>query len=149
MKSVSTLILKIVIVFVALAVLTGMLWFPQTEGRAANLDLISIYSDPLIIYIYVGSTPFFLGLFQAFKLLNLIEANQAFSQGVVNTLKNMKYSSLCLICSIVIALLYIHFFAGGDDPAGPTALGILTSLVFATLAAVCSILERLVQSKLK
>lgn len=52
MKKGSTLFLKIVICLIAIGALAGMLWFPQTEGRAANLDLISIYTDPFIIYIY-------------------------------------------------------------------------------------------------
>lgn len=55
----STLFLKGVIVCIALIVLASMIWFPQTEGRATNLDLISIYADPLIIYTYFASIPFF------------------------------------------------------------------------------------------
>jgi hypothetical protein len=74
MKRSSTLFLKVVILLIAIGVLAGMLRFPQTEGRAANLDLISIYRYPFIIYIYIGSIPFFVGLYQAFKLLNFIDA---------------------------------------------------------------------------
>ncbi|HRN95837.1 MAG TPA: DUF2975 domain-containing protein, partial [Candidatus Levybacteria bacterium] len=87
MKQGSTLFLKLVISAIGIGVFVGMLWFPQTEGRATNLDLVSIYTDPLIIYIYIASIPFFIGLYQAIKLLNLIDANKAFSQGAVNTLK--------------------------------------------------------------
>src|SRR5438874_8159056 len=86
MKRSSTLFLKVVILLIAIGVLAGMIRFPQTEGRATNLDLISIYTDPFIIYIYIASTPFFIGLYQAFKLLNFIDANKAFSQAAVNTL---------------------------------------------------------------
>src|SRR2546423_1623771 len=129
MKRSSTLFLKTVILIIAIAVLAGLLWFPQTEGRAANLDLISIYTDPLIIFIYIGSIPFFFGFYQAFRLLNLIDAGKAFSQAAVNTLKNMKFASLALIGFILLALLYIHFSPHGndDDPAGPTMLGIVVS----------------------
>src|SRR3989344_9245463 len=109
MKRGSTLFLKLVLCSIATIVLAGLLWFPQTEGRAANLDLISIYTDPFIIYIYIGSIPFFVGLYQAFKLLNFIDASKAFSQGAVNTLKNMKFASLSLIGFIALALIYIRF----------------------------------------
>src|SRR3954452_6209615 len=125
-----TLFLKVVILLIAIGVLTGLIWFPQTEGRATNLDLISIYTDPFIIYIYIASTPFFVGLYQAFKLLNYIDASKAFSQGAVNTLRNMKFASLSLIVFIALAELYIRFFAHGDDPAGPTMLGICMTLAF-------------------
>src|SRR3954467_2816818 len=139
MKRSSTLFLKVVICLIAIGALAGMIWFPQTEGRATNLDLISIYTDPFIIYGYIASIPFFIGLYQAFKLLNFIDANRAFSQGAVNTLRNMKFASLSLIGFIALAVFHIRFFAQGDDPAGPTALGIIisfASIVIATAAAV-------------
>jgi len=138
MKKGSTLFLKVVILLIAIVTFAGLIWFPQTEGRATNLDLVSIYKDPFIVYIYIGSIPFFVGLYQAFKLLNLIDANKTFSQGAVNTLKNVKFASLCLISFIALALSYIHFFVHGDDSAGPTMLGIVfsfTSLIIATAAA--------------
>src|SRR5258708_24736985 len=111
LKRSSTLFLKVVVCLIGIVALAGLIWFPQTEGRATNLSLISIYTDPFIIYIYIASTPFFVGLYQAFKLLNFIEANKAFSQGAVNTLNNMKFASLSLISFIALAEFYIRFFA--------------------------------------
>lgn len=146
MKRGSTLFLKLAILLIAVAALTGMIWFPQTEGRAANLDLVSIYKDPFIIYIYVASISFFVGLYQAFKLLNLIDANKAFSQAAVNTLKNIKFASLSLIGFIAFALLYIRFFTHGDDPAGPTALGIVVSFAFAVIATAAAVFQKLLQN---
>jgi hypothetical protein len=146
MKKGSTLFLKLVILFIAFGTLIGMIWFPQTEGRAANLDLVSIYADPFIIYIYLASTPFFIGLYQAFKLLDFIDANKAFSQGAVNTLKNMKLASICLIGFIVLAEIYIRFFAHGDDIAGPAMLGIYMTLAFGVVATAAGIFQRLFQN---
>lgn len=146
MKKGSTLFLRAVLLLIAIGVLAGLIRFPQTEGRAANLDLISIYKDPFIIYIYIGSIPFFVGLYQAFKLLNLIDANKAFSQGAVNTLRNMKFASLGLIGFIVLALFYIRFFAHGDDPAGPTALGIIATFAIAVIATACAVFQKLLQN---
>ena len=146
MKKGATLFLKTVLVLIGIGVFAGMLWFPQTEGRAANLDLISIYKDPFIIYIYIGSTPFFIGLYQAFKLLNLIDAGSAFSQGAVNTLRNMKFATLSLIGFIALALFYIRFFVHGDDPAGPTALGIIISLAFMVVATCLAVAQKLLQN---
>lgn len=142
----STLLLKMVLILIGTGILVGMLWFPLTEGRAANLDLISVYKDPFIIYIYIGSAPFFIGLYQAFKLLNFIDANKAFSQGAVNTLKNMKYASITLIGFIALALFYIRFAAAGDDPAGPTMLGISISLALAVVATAAGVFQKLLQN---
>jgi hypothetical protein len=147
LKKSSTLFLKIVLILIAVVVFAGLIWFPQTEGRATNLDLISIYTDPFIIYIYIGSIPFFVGLYQAFKLLNYIDRNKAFSQGAVNTLKNMKFASLALIVFIVLALLYIHLNAhGDDDPAGPTAIGIVVSFAVAVIATAAGVFQKLLQN---
>jgi hypothetical protein len=146
MKQSSTLFLKLVLVLIGFGVAAGMIWFPQTEGRATNLDLFSIYADPFIIFIYIGSVPFFVGLYQAFKLLSLIDHNKAFSQGAVNTLRNMKFASLSLICFIALAVFYIRFAVNGDDPAGPIMLGILVSFVIAIIATVTAVLQKLFQN---
>ena len=148
MKKGSTLFLKIVLCLIAIGVLAGLIRFPQTEGVAKHLDLIRIYTNPFIIYIYIGSIPFFVGLYQAFKLLNFIDANQAFSQGAVNTLKHMKYASLSLIGFIALALIYLHLAAHGvdDDPAGPTALGLVVSFAVAVIATAAAVFQKLFQN---
>ncbi len=145
MKKGSTLFLKIVLLLIAIAALAGMLWFPLTEGRAAHLDLISIYADPLIIYGYIASLPFFFGIYQAFQLLNLIDGNKAFSQDAVNKLRNMKLASLTLIGFIVLGLLYVRFMAHGDDPAGPTMLGFIVSFTIAVIATAAAVFQSLLQ----
>lgn len=146
MKYIPILLLKVVVVLLATAALVGLVWFPQTEGRATNLDVLSIYSDPLIIYIYIASIPFFVGLYQAFKLLSLIEGNKAFSQSAVDTLKKMKFASLGLIIAIAFAVLYVRFFLKGDDPAGPTMLGMITALIFGVIATAATVFQKLLQS---
>jgi hypothetical protein len=146
MKHGSTLFLKIVLILLAVGVLGGLLWFPPHEGRAYHLDLVRIYTDPFIVYVYIGSIPFFVGLYQAFKLLNLIDANKAFSQDAVDTLRNMKFASLFLIGFIVLALFYIRFFAHGDDPAGPTMLGIIISFTIAVIATAAAVFQKLFQN---
>ncbi len=93
MKKGSTLFLKVVILLIAIGVLAWLIWFPQIEGRAANLDLISIYTDPLIIYGYIASIPFFVALYQAFKLLGYIDSNKVFSQSCSES--SEEYKILC------------------------------------------------------
>jgi hypothetical protein len=147
LKKSSTLFLKLVLLLIGLVVLIGMIYFPQTEGRAKDLDLVSIYSDPFIIYVYIGSIPFFYGLYQAFRLLNLIDSGKAFSQSAVNTLRNMKFASLALIGFIVLALIFIRLNAAGDDdPAGPTGLGIIVCFAVLVIATAAAVFQRLFQN---
>jgi len=139
MKRGSTLFLKIVILLIGIGALAGLIWFPQTEGRATNLDLISIYTDPFIIYGFIASIPFFVALYQAIKLLGYVDKNKIFSLGAVKAVRNIKYCALAIIGFLVVAILYIRVMAQGDDPAGPTMMGlvaIFTSVVTATAAGV-------------
>lgn len=91
------------------------------------------------------SIPFFIAIYQAFKLLGYVDHNQAFSQSAVNAVRNIKYCALIVSVSIVLGILYIRLFANGDDPAGPTALGILTTLACIVIATSAAVFERLLQ----
>ena len=86
MERASIIFLKTVIVLIGIVALVVMIRFPLTEGRAVNLDLFSIYSDPFIIYGYLASIPFFIALYQAFKLLGYIGQNEVFSLSSVKAL---------------------------------------------------------------
>ena len=146
MKKGSTLFLKFVICLIAIGALIWLIWFPQLEGRAANLDLISIYKDPLIIYAYLGSIPFFVALYQAFKLLGYVDNNRVFSQRAVKAVRNIKYCAITISGFIVLGILYIRLFVNGDDPAGPTALGMFTTFASIVIATAAAIFERLLQN---
>lgn len=146
MRKGSTIFLKFVICLVAIGVLVWLIWFPQLEGRAANLDLISIYKDPLIIYAYIGSISFFVALYQAVKLLGYIDGNQVFSQAAVNAVRNIKYCAITLSGFIVLGILYIRVSVIADDPAGVTALGIFTTFAAIVIATAAAVFQRVLQN---
>src|ERR1041385_2879286 len=91
MKRIPTAFLQGVIVLIGIVALTVLIWVPQAEGRAANLDLLGIYSDPFILYGYAASSAFFVGLYKAFRLLGYIGQNKIFSPNSVASLKSIKY----------------------------------------------------------
>src|SRR5947208_8959525 len=130
MKRISTTFLQAVIVLIGIAALAILIRLPLTEGRAANLDLFSIYSDPFILYGYAASIAFFVALYKAFKLLGYIGHNKVFSSNSVRTLKSIKYCAIVLSILIVAAGVYIRIFHDKeDDPAGFLAICIVTTLV--------------------
>src|SRR5690606_37416289 len=116
MKQKSTSFLKFVLELIALRASALMIWFPQPVGRATNLNLIHIYSDPFILYCYIATIPFFAALYHAFRLLGYIEKNKVFSPVAVQMLSNIKICALPTIGFLVGAILYIRFAAQGDDP---------------------------------
>ena len=129
---------------VALAILIR---FPLTEGRAENLDLFSIYSDPFILYGYAASIPFFIALYKAFKLLGYIGQNKAFSLNSVRALSSIKYCAIVLSILIVMGGLYIRIFHHkDDDPAGFLAMCILTTFVSLVVATAAAVFEKILQN---
>ena len=146
MKRTSTLFLKVVILLIAVIALAIMIRFPQTEGRAANLDLISIYTDPLIIYMYIASIPFFAALYQAIKLLSFVDKNKIFSQAAVKAVRNIKYCAMAVIGFIVVGEAFLILSANGDDVAGAVALGIYTTFATIVITTAIAIFERLLQN---
>ena len=130
---------------VALAI---MIRFPSTEGRAENLDLFRIYSDPFILYAYAASIPFFIALYKAFKLLGYIGQNKAFSLNSARALRSIKYCAIVLSVLIVMAGLYIIIFHHkDDDPAGFLAMCIVTTFVSIVVATAAAVFEKKILQK--
>src|SRR3989344_466921 len=151
MKKGSIFFLRVVIVLIGIVALFIMIRFPLTEGRAINLDLFSIYSDPFIIYGYLASIPFFVALYQAFKLLGYIGQNKIFSLNSVKALRTIKYCAIVLSILIVMAAIYIRLSFSvksvtDDDPAGFIAVSIVATFISVVIATAAAVFEKLLQS---
>jgi hypothetical protein len=147
MKRSATLFLKAVILLIAVVALAGMIWEPQIEGRNVNADLVSIYfRDPFLAYAYLASIPFFVALYQAFKLLGYIEQNKVFSQTSVRALRNIKYCAITLSGLIGLGILFLRIFATSDDAAGFTALSICTIFASIVIATAAAVFQKLLQN---
>jgi hypothetical protein len=149
MKRTSIMFLQAVVVVIGILALVVLIRLPLTEGRATNLDLFSIYSDPFILYGYAASIVFFVALYKAFKLLGYIGQNNVFSSSSVKTLKSIKYCAIVLSIFIVSAGLYIRLFHNKeDDPTGFLALCILTTFVSIVVATAATIFGKVLQNAL-
>jgi hypothetical protein len=147
MKRISIIFLQVVVVLIGIVALAILIRLPLTEGRAANLDLFSIYSDPFILYGYATSIAFFIALYKAFKLLGYIGQNKVFSSNAVKALKSIKYCAMVLSALIVTAGLYIRIFHNKeDDPAGFLAICIVTTFVSVVIATAAAIFEKILQN---
>lgn len=146
MKRNSTIFLQIVIGFIGIVALVIMIRFPLTEGRAQNLDLFHIYADPFLIYGYLASIPFFVALYQAFRLLGYIGQNKVFSLDSVKALRTIKYCAIILSILIVLALIYVRIFhAQDDDPAGAIMLGMIATFISIVVATAAAVFEKMLQ----
>src|SRR5213593_4111093 len=138
MKRGSILFLKAVLVLIGIGALALMLWEPHIEGRNAHATLFEIYfKDPFLAYAYMASIPFFVALYQAFKVLGYVGQNRVFSPGAVKALRTIKFCAISIIGFVVGGEIFI-MLSNSDDRAGGVFMGILItfgSIVIATAAA--------------
>jgi hypothetical protein len=148
MKRRSTIFLQVVIVLIGVGVLAALLWEPQVEGRNVHATQFEIYfKDPFLAYIYLAFVPFFVGLYQAFKILGYARRNEIFSQRSVRALGIIKYCALTMALFIVGAEAYIFIFVRGtDDVAGGVMMGAFIFFVSAIIATAAAVFERILQN---
>ena len=100
--------LKAVLVLVGIGALALMLWEPHLEGRNAHATLFEIYfKDPFLAYAYIASIPFFVALYQAFKVLGYAGQNKVFSQAAVKALRTIKYCAMAIIGFVAVGEVFI------------------------------------------
>ena len=147
MKRSSTIFLQIVIVLIGIAALVLLLWEPHIEGRNAHATNFEIYfKDPFLALVYIGSIPFFVGLYQAFKVLGYAGQNKIFSQAAVKTLRIIKYCALAIIGFVVVEEIIIMLTHGSDDAAGGVFMGVLITFGSIVIATAAAMFERILQN---
>src|SRR5882672_240812 len=146
MKRSSTAFLQIVIVLIGIGTLALMLWEPHIEGRNAHATVFEIYfKDPFLAYVYIGSIPFFVALYKAFKVLGYAEQNRIFSQAAVKALRTIKYCAIAIIGFVAVSVIFIMFSDPDDRPAG-VFMRILITFPAIVVATAASMFERILQN---
>jgi hypothetical protein len=146
MKRSSPIFLQIVIVLIGIGALALMLWEPHIEGRNTHATLFAIYfKDPFLAYAYIASIPFFVALYQAFKVLGYAGQNQVFSQAAVKALRTIKFCAIALIGFVAGGELFI-VFGNSDDRAGGVFMGILLTFGSIVIATAAALFERILQN---
>lgn len=146
MKFGATLFLRAVLVLIGIGALVFLLWEPHLEGRNAHATVFAIYfKDPFLAFAYVASIPFFVGLYQAIKVLGYAGRNQEFSPPAVRSVRTIKYCALALVGFVIVGELII--FAGdSDDRAGGVMMGVVILFASIVVAAATAVLERALQN---
>src|SRR5688572_33383299 len=102
MKRGSTIFLQVVIVLIGIGVFAFLLWEPHLEGRNVNATVFEIYfKDPFLAYIYLAFVPFFVGLYQAFRLLGYARRDEVFSDRSVRAFRIIKFCALTTAVFII------------------------------------------------
>ena len=149
MKKKETLFLKSLILLIAIAVVTFLIFLtiPLKD------ELSQPYEErdylPIFTVLYFSAVPFLYGLYQSFKLLTLIDKNKAFSKLAISSLNRIKFSSLGISAIFTIDLPFIFKIADADD--APVLMLFALIIIFATfiVATFAAVLQKLLQNALE
>lgn len=142
-----TLFLKIVVVLLGVPVLALCIFaVPVLGGIAAEL----VPGFPLIEYLvrldfYASAVPFYYALYQAFRLLQYIDRNTAFSESSVIALRKIKYCAVAIFGCHVLVLPLVYLYALADDAPGVVIAGCVVPFASVVIAVFAAVLQKLLR----
>jgi hypothetical protein len=149
MKKSSIVFLQTVVVLIGIAAFALLLWEPQIEGVNAHATNFEIYfQDPFLALVYLGSIPFFVALYYAFKLVGYAGQNKIFSHAALSALRRIKYCAGTIIGFVAVEEVFIMLNHGNDDAAGAVFMGVLIVFGSTVVAAGADMCERILRDKL-
>lgn len=145
MKQGSTTFLKLAIIIIGSPVLAlcvfGLYWLINNPVSQAYSYMLY----PILIGIYLSVIPFYIALYNAFRLLTYIDKNKAFSYSSVKELKNIKYCAITISSLYIILMPFIYLLANKDDAPGIIIIGMLPIFASMVIAVFAAVLERLLK----
>ncbi|MBO1511221.1 DUF2975 domain-containing protein [Metabacillus bambusae] len=145
MKHGSTLFLKIAVFLIGIPVLAlcifGLCWLANNPVSPDYAHILY----PILIGMYVSAIPFYIALYQAFKLLSYIDKNQAFSELSVKALKIIKFCAMTISGLYVVILPFVYLVAERDDAPGLIIIGMVPIFASMVIAVFAAVLQRLLQ----
>ncbi|WP_068617915.1 DUF2975 domain-containing protein [Paenibacillus tuaregi] len=147
MKRGTTFFLKMAVILIGIPILALCIFLvPKIGSFAGELYPDIAYMKSLVLIdMYAAAIPFYLALYQAFKLLSYIDKNQAFSELSVKALKNIKYCAITISTLYLLGMPFYHLMQMRVDPPGITAIGLVIIFTSMVVAGFTAILQRLLQ----
>jgi hypothetical protein len=149
MKRGSTIFLRVVISLIAIAALAVCIFGlpPLVVKEAAKTPKTAYLIYLFLVGAYIMSIPFFVALYQAFKLLTYVDRNEAFSESSVKALRLIKYCAITIGILMVAGIAALMFLSRGkgEDIAGIVAMGLLMTFASSVVAAIAAVLQKQVQ----
>lgn len=143
-----TLFLKLALILMGIPVLLLSIFVVPGVGSYAG----ELYPDlPYLKYlvyidIYAAVIPFYMALYQAFKLLGFIDVNKAFSERSVQALKKIKYCAVSISVIYLIGLPLLYLLAERDDAPGIIVIGMVIIFASAVIAVFAAVLQKLLNN---
>ncbi|MEK9157911.1 MAG: DUF2975 domain-containing protein [Patescibacteria group bacterium] len=148
MKRPSTIFLKTTLFVMAGALLAFCIFAIPAISRGVGVEWphLAHLEYPILIGGYLTAIPFFIALYQAFKLLGYIDKNTAFSELSVKALKYIKYCGIAMSVLYVAGLPLLFQIADADDAPGLVAIGLVLAVAPLVVSVFAAVLQKLVQN---
>ncbi|WOV86771.1 DUF2975 domain-containing protein [Sporosarcina oncorhynchi] len=146
-----TMFLKLAVVVMGIPILALCVFVvPTIANFAAELYPEMSYIKYLIlINMYAAAIPFYFALYQTFKLLNLIDMENAFSERSVKALKTIKYCAVLISSLYVLGMPLYYLLAERDDAPGIIVIGLVLIFASFVIAVFAAVLEKLLTSAIE
>ena len=141
----STIFLKVAVFLIGTPVLAlcifGGIWLANNPANSNYAYMLY----PILIGMYVSVIPFFVALYQAFKLLSYIDKKQAFSELSVTALKNIKFCAMTISGLYVVIIPFVYLLALQDDAPGLIVIGMVPTFASLVIAVFGAVLQKLLK----
>lgn len=147
MKKGTTTFLKLVVILMGIPTLALCIFLVQELGNfAAKLMPDMSYIKYIVwSFFYLTAIPFYLALYQAFKLLNYIDTSKAFSELSVIALKKIKYYATIISMLYIAGMPLFYLIGDKDDAPGIILIGLVISFASIVIAVFAAVLQKLLK----
>jgi Protein of unknown function (DUF2975) len=147
MKQGSTLFLKLAVFVIGAPVLAFCIFMVTMIAKniAEGLSGWDYVMLGMLTIVYVSAIPFYVALYQAFKLLSYIDKKKAFSELSIRALRKIKKCAITMSGLYVVALPLFFIFAELDDAPGVVIVGMMFVFAPMVIAVFAAVLQRLLQ----
>lgn len=149
MKKYSTLFLKLAVILIGLPVLVAAIYLLVLICKGEANSEYSYMLYPIVTGLYGSMIPFYIALFNAFKLLNYIDNNIAFSKLSVDALKYIKYSANSISLIYILILPFLFLLADKEDAPGLVLFGLIFIFAALVISVFAAVLQRLLKDAIE
>jgi hypothetical protein len=145
MKRISTFFLRGAVFAIGAGVLALCIFALPAMWRAVPGEYpdITYVFYCILLALYVAAVPFFIALYQALRLLNLIDKNKPFSKLSVGALKCITYCAAAISTVFAATMPLFYLWAENDDAPGLIVIGMVFVGASLTIAVFAAVLEKL------
>jgi hypothetical protein len=148
MKQGSTLFLRATVLALGLMALgLCVLILPAIyNGWAEEYSDAAYLKYPALLILSSTVIPFFIALYQTWKLLNYVDKNKAFSELSVAALRKIKYCALVFSSLYAAFLPVVYYVTQKEDAPGLMVIGLIMTCAPVVIAVFSAVLQKLLQS---